>query len=105
MGIMGFRTCLQAFYKTRHSDRPLEKLTRVHDVTIKMVGSPDAPNWKFSGAETWGILLFLNEALHKHAVQIGLEGKHLLEMGKLLENFVILSKQAPMNPPLELLED
>ena len=56
---------LQAWYKKRHVAMPKEVLTRINTVTRKMVGGPADRKLKTKASETWGLLLFLQEELHR----------------------------------------
>eukprot|EP00969_Alexandrium_andersonii_P054208 2386439-Alexandrium_andersonii.AAC.1 len=46
-----------------------------------MLGNRDRPKFKVSGAECWGVLLFLVQALEKHAGAVGEAGGLLREAG------------------------
>ena len=66
-GVMMLRVELMSFYKSYHKDHPMEDLTRLSNLSMKMLGTPSQPKLKTKGMETWGILLFCVAMLHKHS--------------------------------------
>jgi hypothetical protein len=83
---------LELFYKDWDRKHPFDKLTRVTEFTMAMLGTPDAPLLKTKGAETFGILLFLTHSLPKFQNIIP-DGVLLVEAGQALLRVVNL-----MNP-------
>jgi hypothetical protein len=61
-----FKSKLHRWYKKRAEEQPLEVLTRVSDITRKMVGDNSERKFKFKGAESWGVFLFLMYELRIH---------------------------------------
>ena len=69
---------LHAWYKSRAIAFKDEVLTRISDVTKKMLGDAGEQRLKTKGAETWGLLLFLADELKIHRARLGDEGDRLL---------------------------
>ena len=65
VGCVMFKAAIRRWYKIRHAENPQEKLTRIDDITPGMIGTRNAPTMKTKGAETWGLLLFL-ETMFRH---------------------------------------
>eukprot|EP00969_Alexandrium_andersonii_P008471 369733-Alexandrium_andersonii.AAC.1 len=59
------RNELGQWYKRREASHH-ENLTSVHDMTLRSFGTKADRKCNFSGAEAWGVLLFLVETLQKH---------------------------------------
>jgi hypothetical protein len=57
---------LKRFYRQQHDADPTQNLTRINAMKPKMIGSRAEPCLKTKGAETWGLLLFLEEAFSKY---------------------------------------
>ena len=47
------------------------KVTRIHDLTCKMLGSSTKPLLKTKAAETYGLLLFCSHVKGKHRIWFG----------------------------------
>ena len=77
--------CLKAelfrWYSDRARKHPEEALTRLADLTYKMVGTKSRPKLKTKAAETWGLLIFLTEMLTKYAADVGAQAHRLREAG------------------------
>jgi hypothetical protein len=86
--VLGIRHDLMAWYKS--SAREYPKLTRLSDLTVKMLGTASAQKCKTKGAETWGLLLFLVHLLARCAGQVGAEGAVLLQAGQALKRMVAI---------------
>ena len=56
--ILALRASRMAWYRRRHEERPAEGITRVSDLTLKMLGARQDPKCKTKGAEAWGLALF-----------------------------------------------
>jgi hypothetical protein len=87
-GVLVLRHSLMSWYSRRHAGNVNEKLTRVADFTVKMVGEPGDQVLKTKGAETWGILLFLLDELRRFEARAGREWRRLLRAGECLEEMV-----------------
>ena len=103
--IVNFRAALQNFYKARAATHPGEDLTRINDITLKMIGTSARPNFRFSGGETWGLLLFMLHVLRQHDGAIGGNARRVLEAGDLLETYLNLARSQPMNIPRDVLQE
>ena len=86
--LLVLRHSLTNFYKDRHAKDPLEQLTRISDLTTKMVGTRAEQKCKTKGADTWGVLLFFTDEMSNHALRLGARGCRLLAAGKALERIV-----------------
>ena len=67
---------------------PSEKLTRVSDMTRKMVGEPNDPKPKTKGAETYGIVLFVCMFLRARWNMLDPDGQRLCAAGEILIDIV-----------------
>ena len=70
IGCLAFRSQFRSFHKSYHSLFPDRNLTRVHDITPAMVGTKADKKLKTKGAETWGVLLFLQSIFEKYGDEI-----------------------------------
>ncbi len=86
--VLIIKSQLMAFYKDFQRDNPSRVLTRVGDLTTKMVGTKHAPRCKTKGAETLGMALFLTGMLRTYAVRLGTAGKRLERAGSSLLRIV-----------------
>eukprot|EP00969_Alexandrium_andersonii_P224936 9934233-Alexandrium_andersonii.AAC.1 len=68
------------FY-AKHKQSGGAELTQVADLTVNMLGSTDSRVLKTKGAETWGVLLFIQAQLREKEAVLGAEGKTLREAG------------------------
>ena len=85
---------LMAWYKRQRYENPHEKLTELHDLTMKMVGTRDSPQCKTKGAETYGITRFLVEFLQRHSARLGENGMLFQRAGQALVQMVGVWKQS-----------
>ena len=79
---------------------PEENLTRLGDLTIKMLGAMDNPRLKTKAMETYGILLFLVLVLPRYRLRVGPEYEKLLEAGQLVLRYVEILKSSPVILPV-----
>ena len=86
--VLLLRAQLMAWYRQQQRERPERSLTRVSDLTVKMIGSRHDPKCKTKGAETFGLLLFLNSQLATHRLILGRTGQRLLRAGTCLVELV-----------------
>jgi hypothetical protein len=80
VSLLMLRNALHIFYTTAAN----RKLTRVHDFTIKMLGTQATPQCKTKAAETFGVMLFLIDQLRTHRERLSDESAILLEAGECL---------------------
>ena len=85
---------LMAFYKQHKREAPSEVLTELHDLTMKMVGTQDAPLCKTKGAETYGLLRFLVWYMGKLSARLGEHGTGIQRASLALAEIVNVWKQA-----------
>jgi hypothetical protein len=78
--LMILRHALHTFYRMPEN----AKLTRLHDLTQKMVGTQGTPVCKTKAAETYGFMLFLIKELRRHSARLSEEAVMLLEAGECL---------------------
>lgn len=91
--VLVLRDRVMRFYQSRHRAFPKENLTRVADLTVKMLGSNDDPKIKTKGAETWGFTLFLISELEVQRRMLeGEDRARLIEAGELLVKIVRIWK-------------
>jgi hypothetical protein len=85
IAVMVFKSHLKRFYKAWHERHPSKVLTRVNDVTAKMVGTPNDMKLKTKGAETWGVLLFLEFMFRVYGAAIQPRGEDYMLAADYLE--------------------
>ena len=90
---------LDKWYKARHALDPLENLTRVADLTRKMMGEFGGKKLKVKGAEPWGVLLFLVHAGNAVARRLSPEAKQFVESGQCLIGLVTCFATNARNGP------
>ena len=101
VAVLCMKSDLMTFYKQRHRRRPTENLTRLSDLTRKMVGTRDKPKLGTKGAETFGLVIFVVETLRKHHAAVGAEGLRLLDAGVALNRMVdIFAQHGPIIPAM-----
>ena len=86
------RDALMRFYVSYKGENPTENITRVADLTAKMLGSANKPKMKTKGAETWGVALFLISEIRTRITMLGEDGDRLLQAGMMLERIVRIWK-------------
>jgi hypothetical protein len=86
--VLIIKSQLMAWYKDHQRANPSRVLTRVGDLTAKMVGTKHKPRCKTKGAETFGMALFLTDMLRKYSVRLGSAGKRLERAGSALLRLV-----------------
>jgi len=74
---------LSRFYWRRRREKPHEPLTEVGNITAKMLGTNDNRKLKTKAAETWGLLMFINDFLSNPTKleRAGPEGKRMVDAG------------------------
>ena len=79
---------LDKWYKDRHALGPTENLTRISDLTRKMMGESGGKQLKVKGAESWGVLLFLVDVGNAIARRLNPEIMRTIEAGQCLIDLV-----------------
>ena len=88
--LLAIRHQLLQFYRRRHQENPSEQLTRLNDLTPKMVGTSAHPTLKTKGAETWGLSLFLIWLYRQYAHRLGEHWLRIVQAGEALVRVVEL---------------
>jgi hypothetical protein len=100
IAVLAMRHSLMVWYRQRHQRNPAERLTRVHNLTRKMLGDPGDRHLKTKAAETWGILLFVTDMLERHQGQLPADALRLRVAGMSLVQMVeVLSAHGVRMPP------
>eukprot|EP00969_Alexandrium_andersonii_P181329 8012046-Alexandrium_andersonii.AAC.1 len=98
------RSDLSVWYGLRQRTKR-DNLTRVHDLTVKMFGSPTDPKCNLSGAESWGFFLFAIECLQRHRARLPAEAELLEECGLRLARLHDVPAQNSMTLPPAAMQD
>ena len=86
--VLVLRHDLMEWYKARHRINPKEGLTRLSDLTVKMIGTRDDPKLNPKGAETWSLLLYLVDKLQTHRPHLGDDAGRYIRAGEALISMV-----------------
>ena len=86
--LLVMRHRLIAFYRQFDQRQPHEALTKVSDLTQKMIGTHARPKIKTKGAETWGVMLFLLDEYKHFAGRLRERGVRMMAAGQSLERIV-----------------
>ena len=102
--VLQCRSELFRFYQGRR--RAGLYLTELPDLTIKMVGTSNAPSLKLKAMEAWGFLLFLLHVLRtsSHRFTDPTVVALWLECGECLERFTSLLRSTPARVPDEVIQ-
>ena len=103
-GVLIMRNELTQWYKD-HEREHRDGLTRVHDITLRSLGSKTNRKLQMSGAETWGFLLYLVSCLGKHLPRLPPEAKALNEAGDLFVRMQKVFGNGQTNLPVKTLQD
>jgi hypothetical protein len=96
------QTELFAFYTRHQRANPTERLTRLSNLTVKMVGRPAERKLATKTAKAWSLLLFCNDFLQHPARREAVRGAHvLMEAGEHLERFCRQLKEWGMQASAE----
>ena len=79
--VMALRHELLEWYKERHIAHPKENLTRLADLTVKMIGTQNEQKCKTKGAETYGLSLFVMAYLDRYRAVLGERGQTVHRAG------------------------
>ena len=94
IGIMAIKAHLFKWHKTRHQQNPKEKLTRVSDITRKMLGDPGTRNLKVKGADCWAALLFLIDFLTALRRRLPADCQRVVEAMAAIRDMVVVFQTA-----------
>ena len=84
---------LRHWYKQRRRLHPTEDLTRIASFSHRLVGTRAEPVLKTKGAETYGFMLFLTDAMKPFPNRFGTEGRAFLEAMLSLEKMIQIWKR------------
>jgi hypothetical protein len=101
--LLGLRHDLMQWYKDSSGEFPY--LTRLSDLTAKMIGKPLARRCKTKGAETWGFMLFLISVLTRSSAFFGAGGAAYLTAGRHLKRVVDIWHEHGTNVPPSAVQD
>jgi hypothetical protein len=87
---LAMRASLFAWYRKRRADVPGECLTEVSDWVPSMIGTEAKPKLKTKGAETWALLLFLLDEIHRFGERLGNDRHRIYQAGRCLESLVCM---------------
>jgi hypothetical protein len=99
VNLQGLSAGLHHWYGARHREYPRERLTRIHELTDKVVGRPHERKLSSKGAETHGLLLFVIFILTNHAARLPDAANDLLEACKALARMLEIFKTCGNNVP------
>jgi len=91
VGVSQLRAEVFRWYEKTASQHP--DLTRLTDLTPKMLGSVEHRQLKTKGAETYGLLLCAADLVNKHRNKLGSHAAEVEEAGRCLIRFVAICKQ------------
>ena len=97
---------LFGWYAARRRMHPTERLTRLGNITPKMLGSISDRKLKTKGAETWGVLLFIEHILSDEGrrARVGANADELLEATQCLIQMVHIMNACGINMAQEQIE-
>ena len=93
------------FYERYQRDHPDKPLTRLSDLTTKMIGKYNDQKLKMKAMEIWGFLLFLISILEDHDGILGDEHDHLLLAAYQIQAYVEWIKDKPCQLNAETLQE
>ena len=88
--MMGMARDLKSWYSRRHADADATKLTEVQQLSKRLLGTPAEQTCKTKGAETWGVLLFLNDLLREKLASLPPEAARFLEAGTCIARLMLI---------------
>ena len=92
------------FYE-RHYQATHEELTRLSDLTVKMIGTYHDQKLKLKAAETWGFLHFMIDSLSTHDGILGDDHDLLLVVADMMRDYVLVMKGKPVQMNAESLQE
>jgi hypothetical protein len=104
LSIMQIRQKLWAWYSVQERENPDQQLTRLDDLTVKMLGPRDEPEMKSKGAETKCLIPFCVYLLRQHTEALGSKGRILVKCGEALIGFMDVLKSSPRRMDVESLQ-
>ena len=98
LSVLQLRARLVDWYRERARANPEENVTRLGDLTVKMLGRRDAPSLKTKAAETWGLVLFSQTLLAEHGGSLPARARWAAA-GEALIAYMAICKGSPRNLP------
>ena len=105
VAVMCMRAELWRWYGERAKTHRGENLTRLADLTPKMLGTRAQPKLRTKAAETWGILLFVTDMLTKYAANVGDTARTLREAGTAAITHMEICSANPVSLPARAVQD
>ena len=92
---------LMGWRRQRHRLHPEERLTRVGNLTRRMLGDPSDTQLKTKGADTWDVLLFTAATLAANQDRLPAAASRLLEAARACIGMVdVVSRTGGHMPPV-----
>lgn len=104
VAIMCLRTELMQWYDVWARNHPADVLSRLADLTRKMLGSRDKPKLKTKAMETFWILRFLIDTIRKFRYRLSAEFVRLQSAAEALEEYVGIAKSYGPRLPASALQ-
>ena len=97
VALMSLKGELQRWYESK----PMAEITKLSNLTMKMIGSKNDRKLKVKAMECYGFMFFLLHCLRKYRASLGGGADLYINSGVCLADYVALLKGAPVNLPLE----
>lgn len=105
LAVLQLRNMMWNWYRERAKSHPLENLTRLNDLTVKMIGSRTRPRLKAKAAETWSFLLFSESLAVRFTNVLGPHGQLWVEAARSLIGYIETCKTYPVLMPPAAVQD
>jgi len=105
VAVMSLKNELFSWYRRRRKSHPTEKLTELSDLVPKMLGTKADPQLKTKAAETFGILVFLDDNMDKFSDSLGADAPRYKEAAHLLLRYIRIVKSHGVNLPRDIQQD
>ena len=93
VAVNSLRSELYTWYAAYRKANPKQQITQVADLSSHLLGTEAHRVLRSKGAETYGLLLFMVDMLHKHGRNLPLEGRRLRSAGIALVEFIAIAKK------------
>ena len=105
VAVLAMRAELWRWYSERHKKYPLENLTRLADLTPKMLGTRASPKLKTKAAETLGLLHFVTDMVTKYSALIGERSRIFREAGASAIKYMEVCSGNPVSMQARSIQD
>ena len=105
VAVLAMRSELWRWYGERHKKYPTEYLTRLADLTPKMLGTRASPKLKTKAAETLGLLHFVTDMVTKYSAIIGERSRTFREAGASAIKYMDICSTSPVSMPAGAIQD